>query len=115
MEINKLEEIRKALQEALQAQQTDNEQSHSDINKSSQDALQSAIDDYLSNPLATPLAPQKTATIKLKGIALTHLQAQGGPANLRPVSLLMKADVKDLTDEQKAALERLGYMINKAE
>ncbi|HAT6804352.1 TPA: hypothetical protein JAN03_20240 [Citrobacter freundii] len=111
MEINKIESVRKALLEALEAQQTDNKQSHSDINKSSQDALQDAIDDYLTNPLATPLTPQKTATIKLKGIALTHLQAQGGPANNRPVSLLMKANIDDLTDEQKAALERLGYAL----
>lgn len=107
MEINKLEAVRKALVEALEAQQTADEQSNSDINKSSENALQEAIDAYVAT------APQKTATIKLKGIALTH-EAQGYSANLRPVSLLMKTDtdVNSLTDEQKAALERLGYVIN---
>lgn len=111
MQINKIDSVRKALLEALEAQQTADEQSPDVINKSSQDALQDAIDDYLTNPLATPLTPQKTATIKLKGIALTH-EAQGFSANNRPVSLLMKANIDDLTDEQKAALERLGYSLN---
>lgn len=104
MEINKLEIVKQQLLEAMQA----NEKPTPDnINKSAQNVLDDAIDAYLT-------VPQKTATIKLKGIALTH-QAQGYSANLRPVSLLMKADVKDLTNEQKAALARLGYMINKAE
>lgn len=111
MEINKIASVRKALLEALEAQQIADEQSHSEINKSSQDALQSAIDDYLTNPLATLLTPQKTATIKLKGIALTH-EAQGYSANLRPVSLLMKMKPEDLTPELRAKLEKLGYILN---
>lgn len=38
--------------------------------------------------------------------------AQGYSANLRPVSLMMKADVSTLTPEQIEALKRLGYAIN---
>ena len=43
---------------------------------------------------------EKTITIKEKGIALCH-QAQGYSANNRPVSLLMKSDLKpqQLTDD----------------
>lgn len=111
MEINKVESVRKALVKALEEQQFKNEQSRGAINKSAENVLQDAIDSYLSDPLSTPLTPKKTATIKLKGIALTH-EAQGGPANLRPVSLLMKADINELTDEQKAKLEKLGYILN---
>ncbi|HAU5793596.1 TPA: hypothetical protein J4786_003290 [Citrobacter amalonaticus] len=101
MEINKLEIVKQALLEAMQKQA---EPTRADINKSAQNVLDDAIEAYLT-------VPQKTATIKLKGIALTHKE-QGYSANLRPVSLLMKANVEDLTDEQKAALARLGYVIN---
>ncbi len=39
-------------------------------------------------------------------------RAQGYSANLRPVSLMMKASLDELTPEQRAALDRLGYVIN---
>ncbi|HCC5834886.1 hypothetical protein [Citrobacter farmeri] len=101
MQINQLQIVKQALLDVMKANE---EPSQADINKSSQDVLDDAIEAYLT-------VPQKTATIKLKGIALTHKE-QGYSANLRPVSLLMKADVNELTDEQKAALARLGYVIN---
>lgn len=104
MQINQLQIVKQALLEAMKANQ---EPTPDDINKSAQSVLDDAIDAYLT-------VPQKTATIKLKGIALTHKE-QGYSANLRPVSLLMKADVNELTDEQKEALARLGYVINGGE
>ncbi|MBJ9865645.1 MULTISPECIES: hypothetical protein [Citrobacter] len=139
MQINKIASVRKALLEALEAQQIADEQSHSEINKASDNAIQNAVDAYLSKDLANKgktISEQKAdayhaftesggqdlsqirdvgkrtiKTLKPKGIALTH-EAQKYSANLRPVSLLMKADVNSLTDEQRAALERLGYSLN---
>ncbi|MCT4714588.1 hypothetical protein MUA01_06270 [Enterobacteriaceae bacterium H18W14] len=83
-----------------------------DLNKSAEDALAEAVQSYLnaSTATASKSAP-KAKTIKEKGIALCH-QAQGYSANLRPVSLMMKASLDELTPEQRAALERLGYVIN---
>ncbi len=84
-----------------------------DLNKSADQVLADAIEGYLtaSTATASESAPKSGKTLKEKGIALCH-QAQGYSANLRPVSLMMKADVSTLTPEQRAALERLGYVIN---
>lgn len=84
-----------------------------DLNKSAEDALAEAVQSYLSASTATASEPAKKAgkAIKEKGIALCH-QAQDYSANLRPVSLMMKASLDELTPEQRAALERLGYVIN---
>ncbi|HDH8532567.1 TPA: hypothetical protein PJM12_005353, partial [Escherichia coli] len=51
---------------------------------------------------------EKTITIKEKGIALCH-KAQGYSANNRPVSLLMKSDLKpeQLTDDIVKALRQV--------
>lgn len=103
------EAIRASILEAI-AEGTDEPE---DLNKSAEDALAQAVQSYLSASTATASEPAKKAgkAIKDKGIALCH-QAQGYSANLRPVSLMMKADVSTLTPEQRAALERLGYVIN---
>ncbi|MCF8580972.1 hypothetical protein L2X67_14200 [Enterobacter ludwigii] len=103
------EAIRASILEAMTAGTDEPE----DLNKSAEDALAEAVQSYLSASTATASepAPKSGKTIKEKGIALCH-QAQGYSANLRPVSLMMKADVFTLTPEQRAALERLGYVIN---
>lgn len=97
----------------LAAMQAAAEPENGDLNKSAEDALVEAVQSYLSASTATASepAPKSGKSIKSKGIALCH-QAQGYSANLRPVSLMMKADVSTLTPEQCAALERLGYVIN---
>ncbi|EFN1795368.1 TPA: hypothetical protein J1564_000070 [Escherichia coli] len=84
-----------------------------DLNKSAEEALAEAVQSYLSASTATASepAPKSGKTLKEKGIALCH-QAQGYSANMRPVSLMMKASLDELTPEQRAALERLGYVIN---
>lgn len=134
MEISKLELVKQALLEAMQKQ---SEPTQDDINKSAQDALDDAIEAYITNSNKT-LAEQKAdaytaftesggkdllplyqvgastvKTMKKKGIAITH-QAQKYSANNRPVSLLMKSgvDLNTLTREQRAVLERLGYSLN---
>ncbi|HIC0890147.1 TPA: hypothetical protein ACWZ1E_001882 [Enterobacter hormaechei] len=104
-----LEAIRASILKAI-AEGTDEPE---DLNKSAEDALAEAVQSYLSASTATASEPAKKAgkAIKDKGIALCH-QAQGYSANLRPVSLMMKASLDELTPEQRAALERLGYDIN---
>ena len=104
-----LEALRASILKAI-AEGTDEPE---DLNKSAEDALAEAVQSYLSASTATASEPAKKAgkAIKDKGIALCH-QAQGYSANLRPVSLMMKADVSTLTPDQRAALERLGYVIN---
>ena len=84
-----------------------------DLNKSAEEALAEAVQSYLSASTATASepAPKGGKAIKSKGIAMT-CAAQGYSANLRPVSLMMKASLDELTPEQRAALERLGYAIN---
>lgn len=84
-----------------------------DLNKSADQVLADAIEGYLtaSTATASKSAP-KAKTIKEKGIALCH-QAQGYSANLRPVSLMMKSKIEDLTNEQWLALQYLGYQINR--
>ena len=98
-------DIRAAMQAAAEPES-------GDLNKSADQVLADAIEGYLtaSTATASKSAP-KAKTIKEKGIALCH-QAQGYSANLRPVSLMMKADVSTLTPEQIEALKRLGYAIN---
>lgn len=104
-----LEAIRASILKAI-AEGTDEPE---DLNKSAEDALAEAVQTYLSASTATASEPAKKAgkAIKDKGIALCH-QAQGYSANLRPVSLMMKASLDELTPEQRAALECLGYDIN---
>ncbi|MCR4215310.1 hypothetical protein NKU63_17170 [Enterobacter cloacae] len=107
-----LEAIRASILKAI-AEGTDEPE---DLNKSAEDALAEAVQSYLSASTATASEPAKKAgkAIKDKGIALCH-QAQGYSANLRPVSLMMKASLDELTPEQRAALDRLGYVINQGE
>ncbi|EFU3942507.1 hypothetical protein ABKV31_10845 [Enterobacter asburiae] len=103
-----IEEIRASILKAI-AEGTDEPE---DLNKSAENALAEAVQSYLSASTATASEPAKKAkTIKHKGIALCHRE-QGFSANLRPVSLMMKASLDELTPEQRAALERLGYDIN---
>lgn len=104
-----IEEIRASILKAI-AEGTDEPE---DLSKSAEDALSEAVQSYLIASTATASEPAKKAgkTIKEKGIALCH-QVQNYSANLRPVSLLMKADVSTLTPEQIEALKRLGYAIN---
>lgn len=104
-----IEEIRASILKAI-AEGTDEPE---DLSKSAEDALSEAVQSYLTASTATASEPAKKAgkTIKEKGIALCH-QVQNYSANLRPVSLLMKADVSTLTPEQIEALKRLGYAIN---
>ena len=107
--MNNIEAIRASIREAMTAGTDEPE----DLNKSAEEALAEAVQSYLSASTATASepAPKSGKTIKEKGIALCH-QAQGYSANLRPVSLMMKASLDELTPEQRAALERLGYDIN---
>ncbi|EEW7305577.1 hypothetical protein D6Y75_08690 [Escherichia coli] len=107
--MNNIEAIRASIREAMTAGTDEPE----DLNKSAEEALAEAVQSYLSasTTTASEPAPKSGKTIKEKGIALCH-QAQGYSANLRPVSLMMKASLDELTPEQRAALERLGYVIN---
>ena len=107
--MNNIEAIRASIREAMTAGTDEPE----DLNKSAEEALAEAVQSSLSASTATASepAPKSGKTIKEKGIALCH-QAQGYSANLRPVSLMMKASLDELTPEQRAALERLGYDIN---
>ena len=107
--MNNIEAIRASIREAMTAGTDEPE----DLNKSAEEALAEAVQSYLSASTATASepAPKSGKTIKEKGIALCH-QAQGYSANMRPVSLMMKASLDELTPEQRAALERLGYDIN---
>ncbi|HEY3588474.1 MAG TPA: hypothetical protein VGL07_00085 [Buttiauxella sp.] len=100
-----LEEVRAELLKAMNTTQADPES----INKSTEQVLADAIQDYLS--VSNEAAAPKGKTIKEKGIALCH-QSQGYSANLRPVSLMMKADLNTLSTDQIEALKRLGYTIN---
>lgn len=107
--MNNIEAIRASIREAMTAGTDEPE----DLNKSAEEALAEAVQSYLAASIATASEPAKKAgkTIKEKGIAICH-QAQGYSANLRPVSLMMKSKFEDLTEEQRAALKRLGYVIN---
>lgn len=104
-----IEEIRASIMAAITA----GTQEPEDLSKSAEDALSEAVQSYLTASTATASepVPKSGKTIKEKGIALCH-QAQGYSANLRPVSLMMKASLDELTPEQHAVLERLGYVIN---
>ncbi|ELO6878161.1 hypothetical protein R0V06_000315 [Escherichia coli] len=105
--MKKIEEVRASIMAAITAGSDEQE----DLSKSAEDEFSEAVQSYLtaSTATASKSAP-KAKTIKEKGIALCH-QAQGYSANLRPVSLMMKANLDELTPEQRAALERLGYVI----
>lgn len=98
----------------LAAMQAAAEPESGDLNKSAHQVLADAIEGYLtaSTATASKSAPKGGKAIKSKGIALTAA-VQGGPANLRPVSLMMKSKIEDLTNEQWLALNYLGYQINR--
>ena len=98
----------------LAAMQAAAEPESGDLNKSAEQVLADAIEGYLtaSTATASKSAPKGGKAIKSKGIALTAA-VQGGPANLRPVSLMMKSKIEDLTNEQRLALKYLGYQINR--
>lgn len=100
-----IEEIRASILEAMIAGTDEPE----NLSKSSEEALSEAVQNYLTASTATASEPASKGgkSIKRKGIALTAA-AQGGPANFRPVSLLMKSKIEDLTEAQKATLELLG-------
>lgn len=103
--MNNIEAIRASILDAM----TTGTDEPEGLSKSAEDALASAIQNYLTASTATASEPASKGgkSIKRKGIALTAA-AQGGPANLRPVSLLMKSKIEDLTEAQKATLELLG-------
>ena len=98
----------------LAAMQAAVEPESGDLDKSADQVLADAIEGYLtaSTATASKSAPKGGKAIKSKGIALTAA-VQGGPANLRPVSLMMKSKIEDLTNEQWLALKYLGYQINR--
>lgn len=103
-----LQDIKKELLDAMNS--SANEEDPESINKNADQVLADAIQSYLivSNK---PAASKVGKSIKEKGIALCH-QAQGYSANLRPVSLMMKAELNTLSTEQIEALKRFGYTIN---
>lgn len=106
-----IEEVRASIMAAMSA----GIQEPEDLSKSAEDALSEAVQSYLTTSNATASEPAKKAgkAIKEKGIAICH-HSQGYSANLRPVSLMMKSNLKDLTDEQWLALQHLGYQISKS-
>ncbi|WMY75830.1 hypothetical protein RHD99_07785 [Buttiauxella selenatireducens] len=106
--MKKLEEVRAELLKAMTTANAEDERE--DLSKSADQALADAIQGYLSVS-NEPATPKVGKTIKEKGIALCH-SVQGYSANLRPVSLMMKSKLEDLTTEQLEALKRLGYAIN---
>lgn len=105
-----IEEIRASILEAMIAGTDEPE----DLSKSADQVLADAITTYLASPTSNsqPTQTKDGKAIKIKGIAMT-CAAQGYSANLRPVSLLMKSKIEDLTNEQWLALKYLGYQINR--
>ncbi|HEJ8152775.1 TPA: hypothetical protein SMI62_001981 [Klebsiella oxytoca] len=89
-----------------------------ELNKSAEDVLADAVQEYLSASNAATSEP--TTGRGRPGIAITH-KLQGYSANLRPVSLLMKSGISmqinksaldNASPEIIAALKRLGYDVN---
>ena len=105
-----LENVHASLLEAMKAAADPVE-----LNKSAEDVLADAVQEYLSAPNAATSEP--TPGRGRPGIALTH-KLQGYSANMRPVSLLMKSGISmqinkaaldNATPEIIAALKHLGY------
>lgn len=97
-----------------------------DIEKSKSEVLNDSITAYLNQKKATPEVVEKQPEttpeaeinkgrkVKSKGIALTAA-AQGGPANGRPVSLLMKsADQPTIKRQQLISKASVPVFIRKA-
>lgn len=108
-----LEDLRASLLEAMSTAADPVE-----LNKSAEDVLADAVQEYLSAPntATSEQAPGRGRP----GIAITH-KLQGYSANLRPVSLLMKSGISiqinkaaldNAAPEILAALKRLGYDVN---
>jgi hypothetical protein len=93
---------------------------HSSISKA-KDGLAATIAEHIEKQSAQPAAIEEAATpaadirkIKSKGIALTHKE-QGGPANGRPVSLLMKSsDQPTIKRQQLISKSGVPVFIRKA-
>lgn len=99
-----LEEVRAELLKAMNTALAEDPES---INKSADQVLADAIQSYLTTTADVPAEPaQKSGKrIKEKGIALTHMELQGGAANKRNTPLLMKSKNGFTLDVNKAALE----------
>lgn len=107
---NTLENVRASLLEAMSTAADPVE-----LNKSAEEVLADAVQDYLSAPSAATSEPAPGRG--RPGIAITH-KLQNYSANNRPVSLLMKAGISmkinkaaldNATPEIIGALKRLGY------
>ena len=108
-----LEDLRASLLEAMSTAADPVE-----LNKSAEDVLADAVQEYLSAPSVTTSEPAPGRG--RPGIAIT-LKLQGYSANNRPVSLLMKSGISiqinkaaldNAAPEILAALKRLGYDVN---
>lgn len=115
-----LEEVRAELLKAMNTALAEDPES---INKSADQVLADAIQGYLTTTADVPAepAPKSGKRIKEKGIALTHMELQGGAANKRNTPLLMKANgvslnvnkaaLENADPEILAALANLGYVL----
>lgn len=116
-----LEEVRAELLKAMNTALAEDPES---INKSADQVLADAIQGYLTTTADVPAEPAQKSRkrIKEKGIALTHMELQGGAANKRNTPLLMKSKNGFTLDVNKAALEnadpeilaalaKLGYVL----
>ncbi|EIY5155788.1 TPA: hypothetical protein ACXR0I_004212 [Klebsiella variicola subsp. variicola] len=108
-----LEDLRASLLEAMSTAADPVE-----LNKSAEEVLADAVQDYLSAPNAATSEP--TPGRGRPGIAITH-KLQGYSANNRPVSLLMKSGISiqinkatldNAAPEIISAFKRLGYDVN---
>lgn len=108
-----LENVRASLLEAMSTAADPVE-----LNKSADDVLADAVQEYLSAPNAA--TSEQAPGRGRPGIAITH-KLQGYSANNRPVSLLMKSGISiqinkaaldNAAPEILAALKRLGYDVN---
>jgi hypothetical protein len=118
--LKKLEEVRAELLKAMNTALAEDPES---INKSADQVLVDAIQSYLTTTADVPAepAPKSGKRIKEKGIAITHMELQGGAANKRNTPLLMKANgvslnvnkaaLENADPEILAALAKLGYVL----
>lgn len=107
-----LEDLRASLLEAMSTAADPVE-----LNKSAEEVLADAVQEYLSAP---SVATSEPAPAWQTRIAIAH-KLQGYSANNRPVSLLMKSGISiqinkaaldNAAPEILAALKRLGYDVN---
>ncbi|CAE1149625.1 hypothetical protein [Serratia sp. Tan611] len=112
------ESIVDSLKSQIERQAAEVEQSS--ISKA-KDGLAATIAEHIKKQTAQPAAAEEPATpaaeirkIKSKGIALTH-KDQGGPANGRPVSLLIKSsDQPTIKRQQLISRSGVPMFIRKA-